>query len=1092
MAWVRRLLRYLAYSIAGLLTLLLLCYVTLPYWLNPVLSWALQPFSISELQIDIQRPGWRHWSIPSVALQYHSPTQQLQIQLTRLNLDYQWSQPWPNLLRNVALQQAQIHMQQTATENNDTSSDWTQLSIPLQTVQQQLQAQPLPAWLPDITAPDVQIRYHDPAQQAQLTAQLALQLKPQQPERLSINGIVLHPEQPDQALTLQATGLSDGQVQLALQQQHNQLQFQLIPDQQQWQFHSNLQLDDSLWQQLHANHWLPAQWRIQGQLQYQMQLQCPNQNLSIGQLLSQWQLQGLLSSTLEIQHDQYGAFAINAQLETTQQAQVRALHFSPDSQLRWTAPSHWSDQLGYRWIDQPVQLSLQQLTLEQQADQSLQVQGALQLGSASQYPWQLNIALPQQTLWQQTWLPVQSELHLQHTLASITIPDQATLQGLKLNAHISATLDAQQLQLTLQPDSQFQLQQLKLSQQPLQLKQLSLLLKQPLHWSNQQSHLSLPAMQFKAQQLSWRNAQQQLNIAQLALQAKATTWPLDGTWPESATLHYQLKDLSWQQPQLHTPSLNLSGQSQLQAQQLHSQFQLSQQQQSLGQATLQLQLAQQYADAHYQFKLSPTQLKQWLKHNPQPWQLHSETLNITGQLKGHFNALTHQLQFDSSQGHWQDSQQHITWDTLQLQHKLTLHQDRLQQQGALQLHQGGYQGADNIRFKLLDTTWQSATDNPDAGAVDFQLSLQQLAWPSRKIAPKPLDVTAQGALRPPNISVKGTVQRLNKSLLQFQAHHQWQQQHGQAYLHSQIDDFKQWPKGLNDIVKGLEQQFSLQSGQWQLDSRMQWQHKDASAWQFSADTQWHAKQLQGRLMQLPFKGLQWQLTTLDPNQLHSQLAIQMAHLAAATPISNTQLQLQLQPLASPLQLQLQQLETHLLSGKVYSQPATLLLAEDWQLPLYIEYIDLSQLVTLFNQPGLEASGQLSGLLPLHVSAAQSVSIQQGELHNEGKGVIRYQPGAYEQALTQQHSGSQIAFAALSNFHYTDLKLQLDHNLKQQQRTHSRWLFSGHNPDFYDGFPVQFNLDLDAPLLQMLQAGLFSQKVESSVEDYLRQKMPGHE
>ncbi|MGD2132941.1 MAG: YdbH domain-containing protein [Maricaulaceae bacterium] len=125
--------------------------------------------------------------------------------------------------------------------------------------------------------------------------------------------------------------------------------------------------------------------------------------------------------------------------------------------------------------------------------------------------------------------------------------------------------------------------------------------------------------------------------------------------------------------------------------------------------------------------------------------------------------------------------------------------------------------------------------------------------------------------------------------------------------------------------------------------------------------------------------------------------------------------------------------------------------------LVVEEVDLEALNALLRPPNLYVTGVVNGRLPI-VARERSVYIVGGELISTGAGLIAY-TGRKPSEVEARAESIELAFDALENFHYDQLRMTLDGDV-------AGWLdigfhFDGHNPDVYDGYPFVFNLNASA-------------------------------
>lgn len=134
----------------------------------------------------------------------------------------------------------------------------------------------------------------------------------------------------------------------------------------------------------------------------------------------------------------------------------------------------------------------------------------------------------------------------------------------------------------------------------------------------------------------------------------------------------------------------------------------------------------------------------------------------------------------------------------------------------------------------------------------------------------------------------------------------------------------------------------------------------------------------------------------------------------------------------------------------------------------IDGLDVETVLALAELDGAEASGRMSGTLPIEVSP-DGISIPGGTLAAVGAGVLRYAPAVPPPALQGGGEGVSLMLEALKNFHYEALELSID------GRAGGEWVtvlhIAGKNPDFMDGYPFEFNLNVSGRLDEILRQGL---------------------
>jgi hypothetical protein len=176
-------------------------------------------------------------------------------------------------------------------------------------------------------------------------------------------------------------------------------------------------------------------------------------------------------------------------------------------------------------------------------------------------------------------------------------------------------------------------------------------------------------------------------------------------------------------------------------------------------------------------------------------------------------------------------------------------------------------------------------------------------------------------------------------------------------------------------------------------------------------------------------------------------------------------------------LHLESAEAALLGGRLRAAGVWDPALPESRLLVDVEELDAARLVAELDLDDLSATGRLSGRLP--------VLLREGALHVEGGrldaappgGVIRYAP-AGAAPLPPRVEGMALLLAALRDFRYQELSMTLDGQLAGDLAVGLRLL--GSNPAFYDGHPVAFNLNLEAPLVALVRGSLVGLEIPEEI------------
>ena len=218
----------------------------------------------------------------------------------------------------------------------------------------------------------------------------------------------------------------------------------------------------------------------------------------------------------------------------------------------------------------------------------------------------------------------------------------------------------------------------------------------------------------------------------------------------------------------------------------------------------------------------------------------------------------------------------------------------------------------------------------------------------------------------------------------------------------------------------------------------------------------------------------WPLTT-PPGQ---QLAIGLLDLGL--PLTRGLLDFQLLPEQT---LAVERLRWSFAGGTVSAAPFRVGSAvSDIMATLSADRLDLAQLFALTRLDGLSGEGTISGTLPLRVTGAEAV-IEGGELRADGPGWLRYRPDAAPAALQAGGENVSLLLQALENFRYEALRITLDGRTDAEMDIGLH--VQGANPELYDGYPIEFNLDLEGELANILRSGLASYQIPERIRERMQ-------
>ncbi len=168
-------------------------------------------------------------------------------------------------------------------------------------------------------------------------------------------------------------------------------------------------------------------------------------------------------------------------------------------------------------------------------------------------------------------------------------------------------------------------------------------------------------------------------------------------------------------------------------------------------------------------------------------------------------------------------------------------------------------------------------------------------------------------------------------------------------------------------------------------------------------------------------------------------------------------------------------------GTVQAQPTTLdpERAQN-RITLDVAGVELARLGALLDLPELEASGRLSGEIPVLLQD-NDLAIEGGRLATDEPGVLRYLPegGA---AIGGGDENVEMLVTAVSNFHYQSIVIDLDRALGGASIVGLH--ISGANPELYDGYPIELNVNLTGDLDRIVRDSLAGWRVPEEIRKRL--------
>ena len=149
-------------------------------------------------------------------------------------------------------------------------------------------------------------------------------------------------------------------------------------------------------------------------------------------------------------------------------------------------------------------------------------------------------------------------------------------------------------------------------------------------------------------------------------------------------------------------------------------------------------------------------------------------------------------------------------------------------------------------------------------------------------------------------------------------------------------------------------------------------------------------------------------------------------------------------------------------------------------------LPLNNVLALENQPSLTAKGHLQGQLPFKFKGAKLWVID-GKVNNKTKGYIRYRPSRQVRDVTKTNTGLDMALSALENFHYSTLSIKANYTPDGKLILENK--LAGNNPQWQQGHPIEFNINIEENMLKLFKALNISQNLTKDIEKKLQKGTP---
>ncbi|MGH6899461.1 MAG: intermembrane phospholipid transport protein YdbH family protein [Geminicoccaceae bacterium] len=185
----------------------------------------------------------------------------------------------------------------------------------------------------------------------------------------------------------------------------------------------------------------------------------------------------------------------------------------------------------------------------------------------------------------------------------------------------------------------------------------------------------------------------------------------------------------------------------------------------------------------------------------------------------------------------------------------------------------------------------------------------------------------------------------------------------------------------------------------------------------------------------------------------------------------------------PDHLAVEQVRWQFAEGRIQAAPFTIGSADmRFATTLSAERLKLDEIFALTQLDGLSGEGTMHGTLPITVAGADAI-IEDGELVSDRPGWVRYRPDQAPAAFEAAGENVNLLLQALENFRYEELRLTIDGRTDAEMDVGLH--LAGANPDLYDGYPIEFNLNLEGALANVLRSGLAGYQIPERIRERMQ-------
>lgn len=187
------------------------------------------------------------------------------------------------------------------------------------------------------------------------------------------------------------------------------------------------------------------------------------------------------------------------------------------------------------------------------------------------------------------------------------------------------------------------------------------------------------------------------------------------------------------------------------------------------------------------------------------------------------------------------------------------------------------------------------------------------------------------------------------------------------------------------------------------------------------------------------------------------------------------------PLTSLPTLSIRNMSTHILGGKISLTDAIIdPSATTHEVTLNAIGLDLGEILALEQQEAVKGTGTLDGKLPLSISGKE-ITVQQGSIQGRPQGgTLQFE---VDEETASSWAKSQpnldLVVKSLKNYQYSKLAIGVDYEKNGTLKLATQ--LEGKNPDFKNGVPIHFNLNIEENIPALMQSLSLVKDLENKIE-----------